>query len=278
MIWVVAGLLGHGSEVGGAEWIMLNVVTVGMAVIGIGLALALTRPLGRRIPAAPLVLVAWVGTGFLVPMIPFMLLSAALGGSGGDDGESTMPAWEGVFITIGFAGMAVGLAIAFPIYMLERFPDVFTGRLDDGRTNPSQRPVLVRGAVVVSAVLGVLWFAWAFGGTFGLEPDRRDLVDRNARLLMGTWGTAALAAATSVHLIVRRHAPRVPRWLLTMPAFVASGSLFAWNAWKLPLALLKPGDYETPEYPPVALIEYALAIGAGLVLLTALLRAHRQPA
>ena len=58
-------------------------------------------------------------------------------------------------------------------------------------------------------------------------------------------------------------------------AFAASGSLFAWNSWKLPVALLGPGDYETPEYPAVALIEYVLGIGAGVILLTALLRAER---
>ncbi|GAA2619631.1 hypothetical protein GCM10010411_64270 [Actinomadura fulvescens] len=39
----------------------------------------------------------------------------------------------------------------------------------------------------------------------------------------------------------------------------------------------KPDD-ETSEYLPVVLSEYALAIGAGLILLTALLRAHRQAA
>ncbi|MFG1998420.1 hypothetical protein ACGFNU_04655 [Spirillospora sp. NPDC048911] len=275
IIWVVAALSGHGSKISGADWLLLNVVTVGMAVIGIALAMALARPWGFKIPAGPLVLVAWVGAGFLVPMIPFMLLSTALSGSGGGDDGDAMPVWEGIFISIGFVGMAVGLAIALPIYMLERFPRVFQGRLDDGRTAPPRNLPLVRVAMAVSVALGVLWLSWAFGGTFGFDTGRGDPLDRNAKLLMGTWGTGALVAAWSVHLISRRRSPRLRRWVPTVLAFAASGSLFAWNSWKLPLTLLSPGDYEPREYPAVALIEYVLAIGAGLILLTALLRAQR---
>ncbi|MFD9724978.1 hypothetical protein [Streptomyces sp. NPDC059072] len=60
--WVVGSLVGVlpiGNGFGLAEWVVLNTVTVGMAVIGIALALALVRP--RRLPLA----FGWVGSGSL---------------------------------------------------------------------------------------------------------------------------------------------------------------------------------------------------------------------
>jgi hypothetical protein len=280
VIWVVAALFGHGpdeSDLSTGEWVILNAVTVGMAVIGIVLALALARPWGQRIPAAPLVFAAWVGAGFLIPLIPFMLLSAIFGGSGNGDtgGGDAMPTWEGIFISIGFAGMAVGLLIALPIFMRERFPYVFLGRPGDGRARPPRKPLAARAAMVVSCGLGALWLSWAFGAKFAVDPAHRDLLDRNARLLLGDWGAGALAAAWSVHVITRPGATRLPRWIPTTLAFATSGSLFAWSSWKLAMAILSPGDYATAEYSGVAVIEYALAIGAGVTLLAALLRAQR---
>jgi hypothetical protein len=283
VIWVVAALFGHGAgetDLGTGEWVILNLATVGMAVVGIVLALALAQPWGRRIPAAPLVFAAWVGAGFLIPLIPFMLLSAILGGSGnggtgGTGGGDTMPAWERIFISIGFAGMAVGLVIALPISMRERFPYAFLGRLGDSRSRPPRNPPAVRTAMAVSCALGVLWLSWAFGATFALDPAHRDLLDRNARLLLADWGAGALAAAWSVHLITRRRATRLLRWIPTAVAFATSGSLFAWNSWKLTMAVLSPGDYATAEYPVVAVVEYVLAIGGGVTLKAALLRAQR---
>ncbi|MFU8854972.1 hypothetical protein ACNAW0_28990 [Micromonospora sp. SL1-18] len=58
-----------------------------------------------------------------------------------------------------------------------------------------------------------------------------------------------------------------------MLAFVASGSLFALSCWKLPMAVIRPGDYATVEYVTVAVLQRTLSIGASLVLLAAILSA-----
>src|SRR5687768_10428674 len=66
VIWVAAGLAGAlPADVGGADWIVLNAVTAGMAAAGIALGVVLARDPGRRVPAVPLLLVAWTGAGFL---------------------------------------------------------------------------------------------------------------------------------------------------------------------------------------------------------------------
>ncbi|MFV2177442.1 hypothetical protein ACFHW2_32745 [Actinomadura sp. LOL_016] len=55
--------------------------------------------------------------------------------------------------------------------------------------------------------------------------------------------------------------------------FTASGSLFAWSAWKLPLVFLRPGDYAPAEHPAVAVVQHGLGIAAGALLLAALVQA-----
>ncbi|MEU3834227.1 hypothetical protein [Streptomyces microflavus] len=46
--------------------------------IGVALALALVRPWGMRIPGALVAFCAWVGSGLLVSILPFGVLSTPL--------------------------------------------------------------------------------------------------------------------------------------------------------------------------------------------------------
>ncbi|QFG21027.1 hypothetical protein [Actinomadura sp. WMMB 499] len=279
VIWVVAGIAGAvPSDVGGADWIALNAVTVVMAAAGITLGLVLASDRGLRAPAVPLVLGAWIGGGFLVPLIPYMLLGTFLDGGGsagsGEDG-ATAPAWEGAFLAVGFLGMAVGLAVALPVHLRERWPAAFAGRLGGrlgGRVAGGPRAGAGRArAAAVAAMcllLAAAWAYWAAGGTLGLAAGR-DRPDAGARLLLGNSALWALIAAWAV--TARR--PGTPVWLPMVLGFTASGSLFAWNAWKLPFVFLRPGDYAPLERPAVAVVEHGLGIAAGALLLAAVVRA-----
>jgi hypothetical protein len=281
VVWVTAALLGHApADFGSLDWVVLNAVTVGMSAAGIVLALLLAQGLRWRIPAAPLLFFAWMAGGFLVPLLPYGVVSAVLGaagvqtgGEGGDSGGDSAPSWELILIGIGFTGMAVGLAVALPIYIRERWPAAFLGRLEArGRSSDRRVPV----AAVVVAVPTALWTYWSFGGTHGLDPAHRDLVDLNTRLLLGnsalwallgTWSTWAIASAR----------PNVPVWLPLTLGFTSSGSLFAWGSWRLAVAVLRPGGYETAEHPGVAVAEHGLAVVGGVLMLTALLRTFSGP-
>jgi hypothetical protein len=266
-------------------------VTVGMSAIGVALGLALAQQWGRRIPAPPLIFLAWTGAGFLIPMVPYMVVSAVLsaagisaGGEGGTSGgDQVMPAWEMVFISVGFAGMAVGLAIALPIYMRERWPDAFVGRLGNDLITvaPARSPqdlCMVRAALAVSSALGLLWLYWAIGGTLGLDLAHREM-DLNERLLSGNSGLWAFIGVWSIWVVTtRRHTARLPLWVPMSLAFAASGSLFAWSGWKLSMAVLRPGGYMPPEHPVVTLVQHALAIGAGIAILARLVQTYRDRA
>ncbi|MEV0145987.1 MULTISPECIES: hypothetical protein [unclassified Nonomuraea] len=276
--WVAAALLGHGPhDYGTADWVLLNAVTVVMAVTGIALGLALAQRWGRRLPAVPVIFFSWVGAGFLVPMLPYSVISGVLGalgiGPGGDDGSASAPRGETIFITIGFAGMAVGLAVALPIYLRERWPRAFLGRVGDG---PARSSVPVTVAMAVAAGLGLLWSSWALGGTLGLDPAHRDHGGLDGRLLNAGSGLWALLGAWSIWALTRRRPVRLRRWIPMTLAFMASGSLFAWSGWKLPMVILRPGGFVTAEYAVLAVVEHALSIAVGLIFLSAVLRAARR--
>ncbi|MEU2135241.1 hypothetical protein [Streptomyces sp. NPDC018352] len=277
--WVVGSLLGLlpvGTGFGKVEWVVLNSATIGMAGVGITVALALVRPWGMRIPAARLAFCSWVGTGFLVPVLPYAVLSSLLGSadgspkSGSDAGPST-PAWEAALIQIGFVGMGVGLAVALPAYLRRRWPHAFTGRLGDGGEGSPRVPPWM---VVIGAAVGLIWLYWAVGGTVGVaHRGERDL---DWHVLSGVFGLWALVASAATWAAVRGRPARVPRWGPMVLAWLGSGSLFAWSGWKLPftlyLAIAQPADAVLPEELALAAVLHLAAVGAGAAMLKALVR------
>ncbi|MET7459911.1 hypothetical protein [Nonomuraea sp. NPDC005501] len=268
IVWITLELR-HGT----ADWVMLNLVTVVMALTGITLGLALGQSWGMRLPAWLVLPFAWIGSGFLVSLLPYMLVSGFLEQDPPSPGDgAAMPAWEAVFISVGFAGMAVGLVVALPIYLAERWPHAFAGRV--GRPGPEAGRAWT---LLPVAALAVVWSSWAAGGRAGLDPAALAGWDANARVLVGDGALCAALAGWSVWALSRWGGPRTPLWLPMAAGFVASGSLFAWGSWKL-LWVLLPGAYRPYEYRGVAVAEHAIAIVTGVAVLLTLLREHRRRA
>ncbi|WP_413106026.1 hypothetical protein [Streptomyces sp. Inha503] len=277
--WVVGSLLGLapvGAGFGLAEWVVLNTVTVAMAVIGITLVLALARPWGMRLPGVPLVFCAWVGAGFLVSMLPYAVADSLLSEpdtSGPEgDGDPGMPGWEAALIQFGFIGMGLGLTLALPAYLRRRWPEAFTRRT--GRSSP-----LGRAAVALGAAVGLMWLYWAAGGTAGLaHPDEGRAT---WRLLCGICGAWALIAALAVARPSREGPGRLPRRLPSFLGWLGSGSLFAWSGWKLPftlyVAIASPPDVVLPERLGLAIALHLCAVLAGGAMMWTLTRAPVPP-
>ncbi|MFW3476148.1 hypothetical protein [Streptomyces microflavus] len=203
VVWVVGSLVGTlpvGTGFGVAEWVVLNTVTVGMAGIGVALALALVRPWGMRIPGALVAFCAWVGSGLLVSILPFGVLSTLLGvGADSQDGgdEPVRPVWEGLLVQFSFLGMGLGLALAVPAHLRRRWPQAFTGRAGDA---PRAAPPW---AAVVGAAVGLVWLYWAAGGTVGIaHPTERTTHGYALGAVSGFW---ALAGSAAVWMIRRGH-------------------------------------------------------------------------
>ncbi|MGW3209237.1 hypothetical protein [Streptomyces sp. NPDC001135] len=281
--WVVGSLLGLapiGAGFNLAGWVLLNTVTIGMAGIGITLALALVRPWGMRIPGWLVAFCSWTGAGFLVSILPYAVLRTVLdagrGGatnSGGDD--SAMPGWEGALIQFSFVGMGLGLALALPAYLRRRWPEAFTARVgDDSRTT-------VPWAAAVAAVVGLAWAYWAVGGTLGVaHPAQRDT---NGYLLTGVGALWALTGSAAVWMLAGQRPARGLHWLLLTLGWLGSGSLFAWSGWKLPLTLFvavaHPNGFTLPENVAVAAALHLAAVVAGVGMLRSLVGSRsRTPA
>ena len=238
--WVVgalAGVLPTGDGMRTSEWVALNLATIVMSAVGIVVALALVRPWGLRIPARLLVAGSWIGAGFLVPLLPYAVVGLV------DIDAGSMPVWEAALIQAGFVGMGLGLAVALPSYFRRRWPDAMTGRLGDRRLDGP----LVGWSVAAAAGLAAIWTYSALdaGMTLGL--------------LFAAW---ALAAAVAVWCLVTGRPSSAPRWIAMTVAWLGSGSLFAWSAWKLPLSSLV--DTGAPAWT------FVVGILAGAVMLRTL--------
>ncbi|MGW6979222.1 hypothetical protein ACWGE1_07215 [Streptomyces sp. NPDC054932] len=280
--WVAGSLMGVlpvGSGFGKAQWVVLNTVTIGMAAIGIALGLALVRPWGMRIPGAAVVFCAWVGSGFLVSILPFAVLGSLLdaGGppAGGADpaapaapADPAMPVWEGVLVQFSFLGMGLGLALAVPAYLRRRWPQAFAGRVGDG---PRTAPLW---AAALGTAVGLAWLYWAAGGTVGIARPAERITDWY--VLGAVSGFWALAGSVAAGMIARTRPARLPRWLPLVFGWVGSGSLFAWSGWKLPITLYmawaEPVGAGRPEEPVVAMVLHLCAVVAGAAMLRTLVR------
>ncbi|MGH4030997.1 hypothetical protein ACQB60_18900 [Actinomycetota bacterium Odt1-20B] len=273
VVWVVGSLLGLisiGEGDSRAGWVLLNTVTIGMAAIGIALGLALVRPWGTRIPGWLVAFCAWTGSGFLVSVLPFAVLSpildSARGGTADSGSEGAMPGWMGALLQFSFIGMGLGLVGALPAYLRRRWPEAFIRRVGKG----SDARAL--WAAALAALVGVAWLCWAAGVTVGLaHPAERHT---NWYLLTGLGALWALAGAAAVWMLARARTVRLPHPLLLGLTWIGSGSLFAWSSWKLPLTLLvaltHPSDVTPPEFPAVAAVLHLAAVVAGTVMLKTL--------
>ena len=243
---MLAALLGavppdEGMSTG--AFVALNLVTIGMAAAGVVLGLALGRPDVRR-TGRPTLVLAWLACGFLVPMIPYLVLGFVTGAD---------PDFEHLLIQASFLALAACLVVAVPLYLAERRPSPYAGR---------PRPSRERAAVIGALVVGLISWFWALGGEPGLaHPGQRDA---GWYLLAANTGLWSLAGAWAVTRTGRAAA---------LVAWLASGLLFAWSAWKLPFTLLLAlGADPTvvwPENLAAAAVLDVIGAAAGLAMVTA---------
>jgi hypothetical protein len=123
-----------------------------LALVGILLGLAFSRPRGERLPAWLVLLPVWVGTGLLVPMV---LLAPMLGPAAvaRDQAAGAAPTWsyEQLFVIVSLVGVGVGLPVAFAGYAKARWPEAL-----GGRSTPVNRP----GTPASCSCRWPAWWRW----------------------------------------------------------------------------------------------------------------------
>ncbi|MFJ2190132.1 hypothetical protein ACIOJE_19700 [Kitasatospora sp. NPDC087861] len=238
-------LTGHpvGSDDPGAmdELWLVNLLTFGMDAIAVALALAFTRPWGRRAPAGLVAFPMWVATGLLgtiLVALPLYLISVLLSGPeprSGEDGPGGTGAWVFPVVYGGFAVQGVALITAFALYARRRWPGLLRDRIGDLPASPTL--TVQRCLACVAALLGLGVAAarayWAAGGTAGLPPAL--VADHNpgVAVMDGVSAVMAVAAAAALLTLVFRIRPRRRLRTPLLVAWTAAGSLFGWGCWQL---------------------------------------------
>ncbi|MFD0413521.1 hypothetical protein [Streptomyces sp. NPDC127108] len=252
-----------------------NSVTVLMDGAVIVLALLLTRPWGRRVPAWLLGLPMWAATGLLLPIMagfPTQLAVRAFGGSVDTPEETGRAAFldDWVFGVVygGFILQGLSLGTLFVLYARDRWGHLWRGRMWDlPKAGPGGRAPRV--CAVVAAVLALypagLRLLWAGGSTFGLNESR--VAERTSDfhvLSVLEFGYLAAAVAGALVLAFRR-LPALPVKVPLALAWAGSGAVACWGGWLFVATLAGSGD--VAEQPTSAMVlSYAVQMIIGTLV------------
>jgi hypothetical protein len=240
VIWLGGGTLGVAdrSMMSDPSMIALNAITAGMDLVGIALALAFTHQWGLRIPAWLLLPPMWVATGLLARFVVGVPITAIAGALASDSlprvAGGPVQSWVYAVVYTEFAGLGIGLMVAFVFYAKTRWAETLqsaTGALRPGATHDVQ-VVLANAAAFGAMALGVVHLAWAFGATVGLPEGaaaRRTIV---GSLLNAIDSAMMMSAAAGLLMMVHRSGGRMPFWLPLAMTWVGGGSLFGWGLWQ----------------------------------------------
>jgi hypothetical protein len=282
--WIAGSHLGipEGSELREpgerTAMITVNAVSVVMDAAVVVLALLLTRPWGRRVPAWLLALPVWCACGLLAPIMtgfPAQLAAGALGfpktaDQGGEQG-AFLADWVFGVVYGGFIVQGLTLGTLFVLYARDRWGGLWRGRLADLPADAPTRPAQ-RLTAVVATVLTLLPAAahllWAGGSAAGLSAARAAERGSDFYIVEATYVLFALATVTGVLMLAFRAGRRVPLGLPLALAWVGSGALACWGGW-LTLAGLTAGEGEGKAPTGLMNVTYSVQMIVGLLVLVA---------
>ncbi|MEU3621389.1 hypothetical protein BS329_26400 [Amycolatopsis coloradensis] len=185
--WVTGGGLGlrDPSFVDSELMLFANLLTGGMDVVAVVLALAFTYSWGRRIPAPLVLFPIWIGTGLLAPIVlnlPVIVTDLAHAHLAGMPLEN----WVWAVVYGGFAWQGILLLTAFVLYARDRWWFVVTGAVRPGTIGVAG--VLGIAAALVSAIGHGSWAS----GSGGMSARGQDVVVA----LLGVFAAVALASVS----------------------------------------------------------------------------------
>lgn len=273
VVWLSGGTLGVADQrmMADASMVALNALTAGMDLAGVGLALAFTHRWGMRLPAWLLLPPLWVATGLLATFVVLVPVAAILAAVASDTlprvAGGPVEGWVYVLVHVEFAGMGIGLTVAFVLYARARWPEAF---------EPAKQTVppggahdvqvwLTNAAGLAAIALGTLYLAWALGAAIGLPAHALAQRTVIGAVFNGTAAVLMFAAAAGTVTLVRRWGGKVPAWVPPALAWIGTGSMFGWGLWQTLNAL---GRTALVRAEGMAFVNLAglLRLVAGLVL------------
>lgn len=277
--WIAGSHIGipEGSSLLDHRGVMVvaNSVTVLMDGAVIVLALLLTRPWGRRVPAWLLGLPMWAATGLLLPIMagfPAQLAVRALGGSVNNAEDTGRDAFlhEWVFGVVygGFILQGLSLGLLFVLYARDRWGHLWRGRVWDlPKAIPGGRATRV--CAVTAAVLALypagLRLLWAGGSTLGLDDARAAERTSDFHVFSALEFGYLAAAVAGVLVLAFRWLPALPVKVPLALAFAGSGTVACWGAWMFVTSFA--GTTDVADRPTSAmLLSYAVQMIIGTLV------------
>ncbi|MEV4505776.1 hypothetical protein [Streptomyces klenkii] len=267
----------------GDPWLaVVNAVTVLMDAAVVVLALLLTRPWGRRVPAWLLLLPMWGAVGLLTPIMygfPVQLLVRALGGSnptagaGGGGGERPfLDAWVSGVVYTGFIVQGLALGALFVLYARDRWGHLWQGCVGEpagAAPGRGQRAALTVAAAL-AGVPGAVHLLWACGRSAGLSPQIARGYGADSATVESGYVLYAAATVAGVALLLSgaNRSSRLPLRVPLLLAGVGSAASAAWGGWQLLAMLTSLADDGRGPTAAMA-VTYAVQVITGLLVLGA---------
>ncbi|MFE9700794.1 hypothetical protein [Streptomyces sp. NPDC006270] len=279
--WMAGSRLGipDGSPLldGGTTLLVTNGATLLMDGAVILLALLLTRPWGRRVPAWLLVLPMWVASGLLLPVMtafPVQMAVRLLGGGGGrpvgeGDAEPFLDPWVFGVVYGGFIIQGLSLGSLFALYAGKRWGRLWQGRLRDLPESPTAPALRATAVAVALAVLlpAVTHLLWATGSAAGLDAGRAASRTSDFYVLESVSLLFVLATALGVLLLAFRRTGRLSLRLPLVLTWAGSAQMACWGGWLTVAGLIGAGDASDRPTTATA-VTYAVQMLAGALVMT----------
>ena len=271
LVWLAGGGLGVADErmMREASMVALNVVTAGMDLVAIGIALAFTHEWGAKIPAWLVLPPMWVATGLLakfVTAVPILAVVEALrSDTSGRSVAGPVQPWVYTVVYTGFLGMGVGLMLAFVLYVRERWRGAFEVGAQPPSNRRSVEMPLAAAAAIMAVAVSALHLGWAFGAEIGVPQQIAAERSLSSSLVHSLDAAIMIAGAAGVLMIVHGRSGRMPFWIPLTMAWVGGGFLFAWGLWHMVVVL---GNTPLASGGGMVLVNFASLVRliAGLVI------------
>jgi hypothetical protein len=254
------------TELHSSRMVVGNNITIGLELLAVGLALALTSAWGRRVPAWLMLGIGAGATGLLAPILLGLpigsILQLAVEGDVHTAGMDHLSPWVFAIVYGGFGLMAVGILTLAWRYATTRWGDV----LRQAPRRPAGWVVVVGGLGLVPFGAAMIWWGVSGPGTTG--PQAMDALVQRTTLVV----TGLLAAAGFLAPLLRGVLDRAPRlaWLLLW-----TGTTTA--ALQAPTqVLLANGGHPTPAIVLIGLVTVPGSAVYGLLVLRKQLPHVRQ--
>ncbi|MGV4985227.1 hypothetical protein ACVB8X_21815 [Streptomyces sp. NRAIS4] len=225
---------------------LANGLTVLMDAAVVVLALLLTRPWGRRVPAWLLAVPMWCAVGLLAPiMVGFPLQLVLHGGGGGNATDKPfLDDWVFGVVYSGFIVQGLALGALFAGYARERWGRLWRGRVGELPAGAGTAARRLTAVTAVSAALVALLpcAVRLLRGCGAIGMDGGGDGDRSMEFVYVLFLAAAVTGAWQLAFRRGRTLP------VTVPlalAWTGSGAVACWGGW-MSLAVLVTGDGPTP--------------------------------